>query len=139
MSSDSDRVVLMSQFPRPSHPAHCFNRVNDQVQDHLLQLDPISLNRSQALLELRLNRDIVLCHFAAGDDDHVADRLVNIQTFRPWRRFLNKGTDSADNGTGPIGIVHNAVKRFACFLQIRRPAVQKVKAALALLCAADIG
>src|SRR5712675_3801410 len=34
------------QFPGPvADAAHCLDGVHDQVQDHLLQFDPVSLNR----------------------------------------------------------------------------------------------
>ena len=58
---------LDEQFSRPfTDTAHCFNRVNDQVQDHLLQLDPICPNGRQRLRELRVKRDAVLSPLRAS-------------------------------------------------------------------------
>src|SRR5277367_6443733 len=46
------------QFTRPlPGAAHCFDGVDDQVKDHLLQLNPVSFNERQALCELRLHRN----------------------------------------------------------------------------------
>src|SRR3546814_3918636 len=78
-SSDlSARCIFPSADQQPARPfadtAHRFDGVDDQVKDHLLQLDSISLNDRQALRELRLHRDIVFHHFATGQGNDLNDR-----------------------------------------------------------------
>src|SRR3546814_8569511 len=57
----SARCIFPSADQQPARPfadtAHRFDGVDDQVKDHLLQLDSISLNDRQALRELRLRSE----------------------------------------------------------------------------------
>ena len=72
------------QFSRPvADAAHCFDRIDDQVQDHLLQLDSISSYERQALRELHLHRDGVLHRLDTGQGNDVEDRLIDIQGILP--------------------------------------------------------
>lgn len=55
------------QLSRPlRHPAHCFDGIDYQVQDDLLQLDPICSNERQAIRKSRLHRNAVLDDFATA-------------------------------------------------------------------------
>ena len=68
--------MLISNSRGPSlDAAHRLDGIDDQVEDHLLQLHPIALNERQALRQLRLHRDAVLRRFAAGQLDHLAGSL----------------------------------------------------------------
>src|SRR6266446_6207256 len=125
LHSDEHAVlpVLSRANQQPSRSladaAHCFNGVDDQVEDHLLQLDPISLNERQALRELRLRRDAVLHHFPTGQDNHIADRVVDVQAILPWRRLLDEVTDPADAVASSICVLGDAAERLPDLLQIR--------------------
>jgi SAM domain (Sterile alpha motif) len=68
--------------------------------------------RSEAWIETRLGRGP--CRRILG--------LCWIETRLgrgPCRRFLNKSADTADDVTSPIGVVHNAAKRFTNLFEIR--------------------
>ena len=109
------------QLSRPlADAAHRFDGVDDQVEDHLLQLDSISLNERQALRELRLHRDAVLHHFASGQGNDLEDRFVDLQAILPWGRLLDEGTDPADDVAGSLAVLDDATERLPDLLQIRR-------------------
>ena len=87
----------------------------------MLQLNPIPLNERQTFRQLHLHRDTVLQRFATGQDNHLADRLVEVQAIIPWCwRFLDKITDPADDIASSIDVVDNTAERFAHLLQIWR-------------------
>src|SRR5216684_5562578 len=92
--------------------AHGFDRVQDQVQDDLLQLNAIPLNGSQPLCKAGLNRDSILGDCASCPHDHFIDRLIEIKTMLPRRRFPDVITDLVDNVSGAIGIAHYTAERF---------------------------
>jgi hypothetical protein len=51
--------------------AHPLDGIDDQVQHHLLQLHPITMNARQARRELREYRDAALDGFAVGQRAHL--------------------------------------------------------------------
>ena len=75
--------------------AHCFDRVQDQVQHDLLQLNTIPLNGKQSIRKPGLNRDVILGDGASRQHDHLVDRRIKIKTILSRRRFLDVITDAA--------------------------------------------
>jgi hypothetical protein len=105
---------------RAINQAHRFDCVQDQVQDNLLQLHPVPLDERQAF-QLRLHRDAILQRFAAGQDNHLADRVVKVKAIIRWCwRFRDKFTDPPDDIAGSIDVAYDTVERFPHLLQIWR-------------------
>jgi len=72
------------QLSRPFRDrAHCLDRVDNEIEDDLLQLYAISFDERQTLPEGRLHRRAVLYRFATGELDHFADRLVYVHPVLP--------------------------------------------------------
>src|SRR6516162_2589388 len=65
---------------------HCLDRVQDQVEDHLLKLGPISCHGRQAFGKLRLYRNAVFHGFTPRELDHPADRFIDMQGLHLRRR-----------------------------------------------------
>jgi hypothetical protein len=108
------------QVSRALDPFHRFNGVDDQVEDHLLHLDPISLNWRQAPRELRLHRDVGAQRFASGQGDDPQDGFVHVQpTLTRWH-LLDEVTDPADHLAGPLSVVDDTVEGLADLIQIGR-------------------
>jgi len=107
------------QLPWPRlDRAHGFDRVQDQVQHDLLQLNTIPLDGSQPLRKAGLDRDSILGDFASRQYNHLVDRLIEIKTPLSRRRFLDLVTDAVDDISGSIGVAHDRVKRFPDFVQV---------------------
>src|SRR6266702_1467716 len=85
--------------------AHRFDGVHDQVEDHLLQLDSISLNRRQCIRELRPHRHVVLQRFAVRQSNDLEDRFVDLEEILPWWRLLDESTYPADDVDRPMAIL----------------------------------
>ena len=93
------------QLSRPLiNRAHCFDRVQDQVQDDLLQLNTIALNGRQRFIEADLDRDSILGKCAARQFNDLVHRLIEIKTALFRRRIPDLITDAVDDVTGSIGI-----------------------------------
>ena len=92
--------------------AHCFNRVEDQVQQDLLKLNAIPMDGGRPLREASLDRDSVLVDRASRQSNHLVDCLTQIETLLLRRRFLDLIADPLDDIVGPIGTVDNTGKGF---------------------------
>jgi hypothetical protein len=66
------------QLSWPIDRAHCLDRVQDQIQDDLLQLNTIPLNGKQLLRKPHPERDPMLADCASRQFDHLGDRLIEI-------------------------------------------------------------
>jgi hypothetical protein len=109
------------QVSWPIDRAHCFDRVQGQVQDDLLQLNTIPLNRTQLLRRLHLERDPMRGDCAPRQFDHLGDCLIKIKTILSRRRFLGVSPDTVDDVAGSISVAHDTPERFPDFAQIWRP------------------
>src|SRR5262252_5586293 len=76
--------------------AHGFNRVQNQVQDHLLQLNAVAMNGKQSVSEPGLDRHAVPYDCVSRQYDHLTDSRINIKTFLSRRRLLHVLTDAVD-------------------------------------------
>ena len=87
-------VVLLSadqQLPWTRlNRAHCFNRVEDQVQQDLLKLNPISVDGGRPLREASLDRDSVLDDCASRQSNNLVDCLTEIKTLLLRRLSLSE-------------------------------------------------
>src|SRR5215475_7991761 len=61
--------------------SQCLDGVDNQIQNHLLQLNPISFDERQSLCKLRMHRDAVLHRLAARKLNHLVDRPIELRTF----------------------------------------------------------
>ena len=85
-------MVLLGADQQLSCPrlnrAHRFNRVQDQVQDDLLQLNTIALNGNNLVSKPGLNRDAIPDDCASRQYNHLVDRRIEIKMILSRRRFL---------------------------------------------------
>jgi hypothetical protein len=80
--------------------AHGFNRVQDQIQNHLLQLNAIPLNGKQSVRKPGLDRDAIPDDSASRQHNDLIDCRIKIKTFLSRWRFLHLLTDAVDNLSG---------------------------------------
>jgi len=59
--------------------AHRLDRVHDQVEKHLLQLNSIPFHVWQRLIELGPKNDVVTAHLALGERDDLENLAVDIE------------------------------------------------------------
>src|SRR5271170_3118954 len=97
---------------------HCLDRVQDQVQKDLLQLNTIPLNGGQLLRKMGMERDCMLGHCASRQSNRLVDHFVKIKAMLLRRRFLDVITDPFDDVSGAIGIADDTAERFPDLAQV---------------------
>src|SRR5262245_47670291 len=111
--------------PRRSR-AHGFNRVQDEVQDHLLQLNAIAMNGRRLVSEPSLNRDAVPDDRASRQRNHLGYRRIEIKMILPRRRVSYLITNTINDASGSSGVAHDAVERLPDLAEVWRVSVQKI-------------
>src|SRR4029077_1665089 len=94
--------------------------IDDQVEDHLLQLDSISANGRQALRETRLQRNAILGDFAAGQRSNFEDRCINLYLLLPKRRFLEERSNATNDIAGRRSVRNDAIESMSNSLKAGR-------------------
>jgi hypothetical protein len=126
------------QLAWPANRAHRFDRVQNQVQDNLLQLNTIPLNGKQLLRGPHLERNPVPGDRAPRQFNHFGDRLVEVKTILARRRFLYVSPYAVDDVSSSIGIAHDTPERFSHLAQIRRPFGEEIqRRARVIACGGD--
>ena len=118
--------VLINNSRGPVDRAHGFNRVQDQVQDDLLQLNTIAVDGKQSVRQAGLDRDAILGDYASRQSNHLIDCLIKIKMLLSRRRFLHLLTDAVDDVSGSIGIAYDTAERFPNLSQVRRLHLQEI-------------
>src|SRR3981189_3553696 len=101
--------------------AHRFDGVDDQVQQYLLPLYPISFDGRQVSRELRLYLDAVLQHFAAGQGQDIENRLVDLEIGLLRGRLFDEGTDPATDLADSVAVPDDPTERLPDLLEVGRP------------------
>src|SRR5262249_43751558 len=124
-------VLLGADQPLPPprlNRAHCFNGVQDQVQDDLLHLNAVAMNGKQAIREPGLYRDAIPDDYVSGQSNDLIDCPIKIKTLSSRGRFLDVITHPADDILGSVCIPDYTSERFPRFIQIRPTYLQKAHA-----------
>ena len=119
--------------------AHCLDGIDDQVEDHLLQLDTISLNERQALGQLSFHRNAILDRFSTGQRDDLEYCLVDPQQILSRRCFLGEPADAVDDVTGTVTVSQDATERCRTSSKSGGRAPSQRRAAWALVTVAAMG
>ena len=81
------------QLSWPLNRSHCFDRIQHQVQDDLLQWNTIPLNGKRPFRKMGIYRAAILGDFASRPSNHLIDGLIEIKTilcggfFSMWSRI----------------------------------------------------
>src|SRR5215469_6329345 len=105
--------------------AHCFSRVQNQVQQDLLQLNSIPKDRNQSIRKPGLDRNAIPLGHALRQYEHFVDRRIEIKAFLSWRRFLDLITHPSDDIVSSVGVPDNTIERYLGLIQIWRTHFQK--------------
>ena len=124
---DEDAICLVllgadRQLSRPRlDRAHCFDRVQDQVQDDLLQLNTIALQRETIRSARRVWTETPFLVIALRANTITSvDRRIEIETILSSQRFLDLVADPVDDGSRSIGVADHTVQRFPDLAQVWR-------------------
>ena len=101
--------------------AHRVDRIHDQVEYYLLQLDPISLDKRRVVRELSPDRDAIVGCFATGKGHHFEDRVVDCDGILARRCPFDERADPTDHLAGATTIPYDKSERLIHFMNIWRP------------------
>src|SRR5262249_60290556 len=110
------------------------NRVDNQVEQDLLQLNPISVDTRQTFRQLRSRRDAILQNLSTGQGYDLKHRLIDLHVLLPRRRLLDKGPDTVDDVAGLLAGADDTAERLPDLLQIRRLSLEPRQPGLTVTC-----
>src|ERR1700733_9930709 len=102
----------------PLNQVHRFDRIQDQIQDDLLQLNAIPLDGKKILRKRRRHCNSMLGDCASRQNKHLTDCFIEVKTLLSRRRFSDVIAYPIDDLTSAIRIPHNAAKRFPDLVQV---------------------
>jgi hypothetical protein len=97
--------TIRRRAPVESGSAHGAEGIEHQVQDGLLKLDAVTLDRPDVGRQVEVDRDLVQIRVAVRDSLDDADHIVHIDVGKARRRAvaLEHGAQSANDFAGALG------------------------------------
>src|SRR5271165_2624451 len=97
---------------------HRLNRIDNQVQYDLLQLDPITQHDREAVHQVKPHRYTAFCRLAPGQFYNFADGSVQIYKIPSCRRLPGESADPLYDLTGSVAVPYDAVERLRRLLYV---------------------
>src|ERR1700754_1682365 len=95
------------QFARPiGDRLHCFDTVHHEVDDHLLQLDPIAKNLGQSRRQFRSQRYLVAGQLTLYQRDDLPDDVIDVERYLLNISLVRERADAPDHLAGPDAVVY---------------------------------
>ena len=117
------------QLARPVRDRlHRFNAVDDEIEDDLLQLDPIAEDRGKGRGEFHSQRHPVAGQFVMQQADHLVDDFIDVERRLLIGSLVDQRADALDHFARPVAVLDDGLHRAARFLQVGRVAVEPAQA-----------
>ena len=100
--------------------AHGLDRIHDQVEEHLLQLDPVARHARQRPVELRPPRDAVAARLVLRQREHFQELLVDVQAVLAHHLALRQRADARDDVARALAVGRDVVERRPRFRDVGR-------------------
>src|SRR4051794_15323906 len=97
---------------------HGLDRVDDQVQYNLLQLDPVAQHDQHSLHHLEPDRDAVFGGLVAGQFDDFLDGAIQLYRVPSSRCLPGERADALYDVTGSVAVPDDAVERLLRLLHV---------------------
>src|ERR1700716_2431975 len=117
-----------AQDPRPILGRHRIDRVRDQIQKHLLQLDPISSYLRYLCIRLGLYQYPVPLQIAARQGEGFPDEFVDIERSYVPGILLQDCSNAIDHRSDTMAIKGDLFERRLRFIEIGRRAIKPAQA-----------
>src|SRR6516162_11846547 len=105
---------------------HCFNRVQDQVQDDLLKLNAISLNEKRPVRKPNADRDAIPDNYVLRQCYHFIDCRIEVKALVSRRRFLDVIPDAINDLCGSVDIADETIECGVDLVRLRRLHLQEI-------------
>jgi len=107
--------------------SHGLRRIDEEVDEHLLELDPISQHRRQVRCDRHLERDPLAVELRADEREHVADDPGEIAGLAGHDRAREQGADPDEHVGGPGPVRDDGAERLANLAQRRAVGAEPVE------------
>src|SRR5262249_50966621 len=97
---------------------NCFQSVDDQIQNHLLQLNSISTHVRKILLELLLQENTISACFVLCECKHLDNHFVEIDQIASRWRLFHEGANSRDDCARTVTVFNDAFDGLPCFSEV---------------------
>ena len=118
---------------------HRLDAVHDQIQRHLLKLDPIANDPSWIGLQRSFDPDAITTELGADEDDHLSDHVVDVERDHLGRQLPGLGADAFDDVASAQAISDDARRGLPRLLEFNRSASSQSRQASALVTIAASG
>ena len=113
-----------AQDPRPILGRHRIDRVRDQVQKHLLQLNLIASHLRYPCIRLGLDQYSVPLQIVARQSERFADKFVDVERNSVPGVLLEDCPNASDHGCRAMAISDDLLESRLCFTKVRRGAIE---------------
>ena len=107
---------------------HRFNPVDDEVEDDLLQLDPVGEDRGKGRGEFQPQRHAVAEQLMLHEADDLVDDFIDVERRFPIGGLVHERADALDHFARPIAVLDDRLQGAARFVQVGRVAVEPAQA-----------
>ena len=111
---------------------HRFGAVHDQIDDHLLKLDPIPPDRRQRRCKLQTRGYLLNRQFVLQQGHHLINGIVDVERHLLGVGFFQQAADPLDHLARPVAILDDPFHRAADVVEVRCFAAKKAQARLAI-------
>src|SRR5262249_51834471 len=99
-----------TQDPGPLLLGHPVDRVGNQIYQQLLQLNPISLHRGQALIQFDFHRNAAPLQLALRERENFTHEVIEVEQGSVAIIPLDHRADAADEVSGTVGRIANLLE-----------------------------
>ena len=107
---------------------HRFNTIHYQIDDHLLQLDPIGQDDGQGWRQLDPPANMARGQFALNQRYDLINDAVDIERLFLRLGVLSQRADASDHFGRPVALLDNPFRSLACFVQIWSAPIEPAQA-----------
>src|SRR6202035_2572057 len=109
---------------------HRLDAVSDQVEQHLLQLNPIAIDRHVDVEEIDMKYNGATLHFAAKEHQHLPDGVIDVDIGQFQAGLSRKRSQTFDDIRGAPTVARQTCDRVARFRDVGGIAVEPAQANL---------
>ena len=99
--------------------SHCLGSVDQQIEDHLLQLHSVTNHLGRRRRELQPQRYCLLQQFALQHEEGFADRFVDVESRPLWLHMRGKGPNPINHFGCAMGVFDYALDGTTCLAKLR--------------------
>ena len=111
---------------------HRLDGIDDEIEDHLLQLNPVGDHRRQLGRQVEAQRHVVQPQLRAHDGQHVEDDAIDVRRRLPGRALRRELADALNHLGRPLALRHDPLQRTPHTFEVRARRSQPVQGGIGI-------